>query len=192
MSVNATQRKLGRLQLCAIAAVFLGPLLIANYMYWAGMITPGEPSNNGLLFDPIVSVRDELPGSALHSFADGKWVMLYASDEECESMCRESLFRMRQTHLMVGRDMDRIVRIFLHGDSPLDTAFLQQEHPDLKTIDDSSLASLLEEKRPDNLISGGIYLIDPHANLVMYFPPALDPPDLVEDVRHLLKLSRIG
>ena len=161
-------------------------------MYWAGMITPGELTNSGVLFDPIVSVRDELPGSAFHSLADGKWVMLYASEEECESMCRESLFRMRQTHLMVGRDMDRIVRIFLHGDIPLDTAFLQQEHPGLRTIDDASLARLLEEKRPGDLTRGGIYLIDPHANLVMYFPPELDPPDLVYDVRHLLKLSRIG
>jgi hypothetical protein len=39
---------------------------------------------------------------------------------------------------------------------------------------------------------GGIYLIDPLANLVMYFPPDLGPRELVDDVKHLLRLSRIG
>jgi hypothetical protein len=39
---------------------------------------------------------------------------------------------------------------------------------------------------------GGVYLIDPLGNLVMYFPPDLDPKDAVRDIKHLLKLSNIG
>jgi hypothetical protein len=34
--------------------------------------------------------------------------------------------------------------------------------------------------------------VDPLGNLVMYFPPDLDLRDMVEDIQHLLDLSRIG
>ena len=70
--------------------------------------------------------------------------------------------------------------------------FLEGEHPGLKTINDRALAEYLEERRPKDRMPGGIYLFDPLANLVMYFPPDLEPRDLVDDVKHLLRLSRIG
>jgi len=34
--------------------------------------------------------------------------------------------------------------------------------------------------------------MDPLGNLVMYFVPDVDPSDMVGDIKHLLKLSRIG
>jgi hypothetical protein len=51
---------------------------------------------------------------------------------------------------------------------------------------------LLDNKRPAALPAGGYYLIDPLGNLVMYFRPDIDPADMVDDVKHLLRLSRIG
>ena len=88
--------------------------------------------------------------------------------------------------------MERIVRVFLHGDSPPDTVFLAAEHEGLVTIADRNLAALLERKRPESLAAGGYYLIDPLSNLVLYFPPDINPADLVDDIKRLLKLSRIG
>lgn len=88
--------------------------------------------------------------------------------------------------------MGRVVRVFLHGDSPPDKVLLEGEHPGPQTINDKGLRDLLEERRPGNVVPDGIYLLDPHANLVMYFPPELDPRHVVDDVKHLLKLSRIG
>jgi hypothetical protein len=118
--------------------------------------------------------------------------MLYVNEAMCEEPCREALYRQRQLRLMLGKEMDRIVRVFLHGDSVPDTVFIEGEHPGLRTIRDKDLGALLNEKRPEQLMPGGIYLIDPLANLVMYFPPDLNPGDVVDDVKHLLKLSQIG
>ena len=42
------------------------------------------------------------------------------------------------------------------------------------------------------LDTGGYYLVDPLGNLVMYFQPDIDPQAMVEDIKHLLELSRIG
>jgi hypothetical protein len=93
---------------------------------------------------------------------------------------------------MLGREMDRLTRVFLHGDIPPDKVWLADEHAGLVTMQDGALAELLKSKRPVDLEAGGYYLVDPLGNLVMYFPPGIDPADMVEDIDHLLELSRIG
>jgi hypothetical protein len=93
---------------------------------------------------------------------------------------------------MLGKEMDRLVRVFLHGDTTPDTVFLADEHAGLITLKDSGVSDLLENKKPAELAAGGYYLVDPLGNLVMYFRPDIDPGDMVEDIKHLLELSRIG
>ena len=190
--MNEQKANRGRLQLAIIAAVFLGPLGLASWMYVSGSFTPEGRSNHGALLDPVVNVGAVLPESAIVAESGGQWLMLYANAAECGDDCREALYRLRQARLMLGREMERVGRIFLHGDSSPDRVFLEGEHPGLKTMNDNGLRDLLEQKRPKSLMPGGIYLFDPLANLVMYFPPDLEPRDMVDDIKHLLKLSRIG
>jgi hypothetical protein len=70
--------------------------------------------------------------------------------------------------------------------------FLDEQHRGLKTLDNGSLAQDLRSALPGNTASGGYYLLDPIGNLVMYFHPNLGPREMVDDIRHLLELSRIG
>ena len=190
--MNGNVSKGGRLQLAIIALVFFGPLILATWMYMSGRLQPAGTTNHGTLLTPVAALADEMPESPVVALADGKWLLLYANETSCEESCRDALFRQRQIRLMLGQEMDRIVRVFLHGDATPDRVFLDNEHQGLKTITDNGLASLLEERRPEGLRPGGIYLVDPLANLVMYFAPDLDPRDVVEDLKHLLELSRIG
>lgn len=191
--MNDTPRKSGRLQLLLIAAVFIGPLIVAAWLYTGGeALQPEGRSNHGVLLEPIVSIADELPGSPVAEHYDNAWLLLYMNGAECEESCRDALYAYRQARLMLGKEMDRVRRVFLHGDTPPDTVFLAEEHPGLITIEDSGLASLLNNKRPADIPAGGYYLIDPLGNLVMYFRPDLDPANMVDDIKHLLRLSRIG
>ena len=183
----------GRLQLVLIAAVFLGPLALAAWLYFAGQdLTPAGRTNSGTLLQPIINLPDALPDSPLHEHNDDHWVLLYARDGACDASCEFSLYTLRQSRLMLGREMDRLVRVFLHGDTPPDTVLLANEHEGLKTLQDGSLHELLHNKKPADLESGGYYLVDPLGNLVMYFEPDIDPAAMVEDIEHLLELSRIG
>ncbi|MCG8370075.1 MAG: hypothetical protein MJA32_06130 [Proteobacteria bacterium] len=183
----------GRVQLVLVAAVFLGPLALAAYLYFAGQgLAPEGRTNNGSLLQPIVNLPEALPGSSLHEAGEGRWVLLYADSGPCEEACRNALHTLRQSRLMLGKEMDRVVRIFLHGNTLPDTVWLADEHGGLMTLQDGSLGDLLENERPASLEPGGLYLMDPLGNLVMYFPPDLDPQAMVGDIRHLLELSRIG
>lgn len=186
-------RKSGRIQLLLIALVFFGPLVVAAWMYYGGQFAvPQGRSNHGSLLEPVVSLAELLPESPLHGGTEGSWVLLYLNPADCGENCRRALYTLRQSRTMLGRDMDRLKRVFLHGASAPDTVFLAAEHQGLITIEDASLTGLLDNKRPAELAPGGYYLIDPLGNLVMYFQPDIDPADMVDDVKHLLRLSRIG
>ncbi len=183
----------GRLQFLLIAAVFLGPLAIAAWLYYADTtLVPEGRTNTGALLEPIVRLSDELPDSPLYAVGDGHWVLLYANPGACDAACEHSLYTLRQSRRMLGEDMDRLVRVFLHGDTPPDTLFLSGEHEGLVALQDAGLEALLSGKKPAGLSAQGYFLIDPLGNLVMYFEPGIDPAVMVEDIEHLLELSRIG
>jgi hypothetical protein len=183
----------GRVQLLLIAAVFLGPLALATWLYFAGQdLTPAGRTNNGALLQPIANLKDAVPESPLYVHSGGHWVLLYANDAACDEACAHSLYTLRQSRLMLGDEMSRLVRVFLHGDTAPDTVLLADEHKGLVALSDSALKGLLDDKKPADLEAGGYYLVDPLGNLVMYFHPDIDPSAMVEDIKHLLELSRIG
>lgn len=193
MMTEVTKRGPGRLQFLLIAAVFGVPLLLAAWMYYFNSsMTPDSGTNKGALLLPIVSLGDEVPQSEIHKARQNQWLMLYSNIGECDEECGQALVRLRQSRLMLGKDMRRVGRVFLHGDSLPDTVVLEEQHAGLIIMTDSKLSVLLEGKRPTTLASGGCYLIDPLGNLVMYFPPDLNPKEMVGDIKHLLKLSHIG
>ena len=191
--MNQPPRKSGRFQLLLLAAVFIGPLLVAAWLYYGGgSMQPEGRSNHGMLLDPIVNLDERLPGSAIAKQYDQTWVLVYMNTAVCDENCREALYTYRQARLMLGKEMDRVARVFLHGQTLPDTVFLAEEHPGLIAIEDSGLASLLNDQRPADVPAGGYFLVDPHGNLVMYFRPDLEPAAMVDDLKHLLRLSRIG
>jgi len=185
--------KRGRLQIGIIALAFFGPMIIATWMYTTGQLQPAGSTNHGRLIDPVINLQENLPGSSPILTATGApWRLLYANEAVCDEPCRVALYRLRQIRLMLGKDMDRVGRIFLHGESQPDDVSLLEQHPGLITISDKGLARILDESRPRDLPAGGIYLVDPLDNLIMYFSPAIVPRDMADDLKHLLRLSRIG
>ena len=183
----------GRLQLALIALVFFGPLILAAWLYFGGEgLRPGGRTNHGALLEPIVDLGDLLPESPVHAHNDDHWLLVYSTDRACDEACEYALYTLRQSRLMLGKEMDRLKRVFLHGDSAPDTVLLAEQHAGLITLRDSSLSELLKNKKPAALSAGGYFLVDPLGNLVMYFQPDVDPADLVEDIKRLLKHSRIG
>lgn len=181
-----------RVQMLVIAGVFLGPLLIAAIMYYGGALQPEGRTNHGALLEPIISIPETLPESTIAEQGDGYWLLVYSDQAACGEDCTQALYTTRQLRKMLGKEMDRLKRVWLHGETPLDTVFLSKEHAGLITLADQDLSALLNNKKPAELPAGGYFLVDPLGNLVMYFEPGIDPSLMVEDIKRLLKLSRIG
>ena len=191
--MTESQKPRGQYQLVLLAAIFFGPLLVAALLYFKGDdLQPEGRVNQGALLEPIVAVSDLVPGSTMLEHNAGHWLLIYSNQGSCDEVCRDALYTIRQSRLMLGREMDRIKRVFLHGQSAPDTVFLADEHAGLVTLRDDPLAGLLDGKRPEGLAAGGYYLVDPLSNVVLYFPPDIDPANMVDDIKRLLKLSRIG
>lgn len=190
--MTAVRKTWVRVQLLLIAAVFFGPLAIAALMYFTGGLQPLGRTNHGELLEPVVNIPQLLPAAPINAHIDGHWVLVYVNDGACTKVCERALHTIRQSRLMLGNEMDRLLRVFLHGESSPDTVFLNAEHAGLISLRDGGFSELLDNKKPARLSNGGYFLLDPLGNLVMYFEPALDPGDMVEDIKHLLKLSRIG
>jgi len=190
-----TKRKdpAGRVQLFLISLVFFGPLILAAWLYFSGTgFQPQGRTNHGQLLQPLVNIGEALPEASVHEHNEGRWLLVYSNSGDCAADCEFALLTLRQSRLMLGREMDRLGRVFLHGDTLPDTVFLANEHTGLITLQDNNFSELLENKKPPELAAGGYFLIDPLGNLVMYFRPDIDPSDMVDDIDHLLELSRIG
>ncbi|HVF17951.1 MAG TPA: hypothetical protein VNA21_13605, partial [Steroidobacteraceae bacterium] len=105
---------------------------------------------------------------------------------------------MRQTRLALNDDASRVQRIFLATANCCDLEYLEKEHEGLITArveEEGEQALLATFPRYQDVpveSAGRIYIVDPLGNLMMSYAP--DAPDkaLLEDLRKLLKLSRIG
>lgn len=196
MTRASPKRASGRLQIWLVGLLFVVPLVVAVWFYYDGSFRPSGRSNHGAVLDPIVRLEDLLPASAAADLWQHYWLLVYHHDGDCETRCRDALHTLRQSRLMLGNDMHRLIRVFLHGELAPDRVFLDEfvaeHHPGLRVIGDEDFAELLATARPLQLPAGGFFLVDPLGNLVMYFSPDLDPRDMVEDIQHLLDLSRIG
>jgi hypothetical protein len=192
MTDNDSKKRSSKIQLTFVALAFGAPLLLATWMYKSDRWQPDIGSNNGTILQPIVNIADRLPSSPVVSLTEQQWLMLYVNTDSCDEVCLGVLYRLRQSRLMLANEMSRVTRVFLHGESTPDKVFLAEQHAGLITITDIDLVNLLAGKQPAEHRPGGIYLIDPFGNLVMYFSPDLPPGEMVEDIKHLLKLSRIG
>jgi hypothetical protein len=186
------KRASGWLQVVLIGLLFGVPLVLAAWLYYGGSFRPAGRTNHGALLEPIVNLAGTIPASSAVRLAEGHWLLVYANDDECGAECRDALYTLRQSRLMLGHDAGRLTRVFLHGELAPDRVFLQEHHAGLEVVEDPDFADLLATIRPEQLPAGGFFLVDPLGNLVMYFAPDIDPGDMVDDIEHLLDLSRIG
>lgn len=192
-----------RKQLTLVLVMFLGPLLAAILLYaTADRWMSGDPTaQHGHLYQPVRTLEalplTGLDGKAL-SLADlrGKWSVVVIGSGDCPATCREALYKVRQAHKAQGKNIGRVQRLFVAlGGAPGDEVrnFLKRDHPHLKVATPSEGKKALSAfKSPQEQGPAGIYVVDPHANLVLRYGFAAGAEGILEDLDHLLKHSTIG
>jgi cytochrome oxidase Cu insertion factor (SCO1/SenC/PrrC family) len=188
--------------LAMLAGLFLLPLLLAFYMYYATDWRPMKRVNHGTLISPVRALPAvKLPRESsvdADTAADAgalrnKWSIVYIGAGNCDEPCRQALYVMRQTRLSLNNEMSRVGRVFLTTGNCCAREFLTHEHPGLLVLDASNApGERLLHQFPADGRPYSLFIVDPLGNLMMSYDARQNPKGLLEDLQKLLRLSHIG
>ncbi|MCP3748223.1 hypothetical protein [Pseudomonas sp. SBB6] len=179
-------RARGRLQLLLILLVVLGPMILATSMYKLKFWVPDSRSYHGEMIGNG-QTRADLGVSA----EEGRWQLLVSTPKDCGLDCQQLVYLARQIQIGLGRDASRASHA-LAAAQPLASDYqakLDREYPQLQRypLDVSRYGTVSQGKQDAQL-----WIIDPYGNLVLRYDARVKGKDLLNDLRHLLKLSNIG
>jgi hypothetical protein len=183
-----------RVKLVLLGAVFAAPVAFSYiaYVFWR----PEKLGNYGELLNPPAlvakaSVRD-LGGKVFPlKTLGGKWLLIQSDSGACELACQTKLNRMRQAHLALGKNQDRVRRVsFMDDGLPGDRVL--QSGPDGLLWLDATGSTMLKLLPAAGSPRDHIYVIDPLGNLFMRYSKDVDVKGIVKDMERLLKASQIG
>jgi hypothetical protein len=142
-------------------------------------------NSNGTLIDPPRTLT-------LAQVFEGKWSIVHpaaACDQRTEALIEE-LGRVR---LALDKDAPRVRRVLLHAGGC--TGVTPKSHDaDLLVLATAGPegAALLASFPPAVDGKAGIYIVDPHGNLMMSYPASGSARGLLRDLERLLRMSNIG
>ncbi len=202
--VDKSAQSVSRAKMLGLMGLYAAPLVLA--WLWFAYVSMNEGAGvsvNGELIHPAVPLETfglasaEKPEWGLDDIR-GKWSMVYFSDDECDESCETALYNMRQIRLSTGRRMERVQRVFV-------TPVWEDMQEKLDEASEGLFVVGGDETRIDGLRSqfanaqshmddctDCMYLVDPYGNLMMRFAPELPAAKILKDLKHLLKVSRIG
>ncbi len=137
--------------------------------------------------DAVSSANKELLEKSLR----GKWLMLTRDSGACEEACRKKLYAMRQARLSLGREQDRVLRVFLVDNDIAPSAALMQEFEG--TIWISAKTSPWLKLLPASSDSRNqLYGVDTLGNVFVRYNADPDIKRMMQDFKQVLKASQIG
>lgn len=203
-NISPTKRWLARLQLLALFAIFMAPVVGAYYMYAKRDQLSLKTVNSGQLYrtpQDLAGIDFQLAGGAEMPFSkfEKKWYLLVIADGACEATCEKNLLTIRQLRRMQGKNVNRVVSILVHrnlsGTIAGDLAAkysIQQVTPSQPAVFDKWLEVFYGEREENEFDASRIYVVDPLKNLMMSYPSDVDPKAFYKDLKRLLKVSQVG
>jgi hypothetical protein len=195
-----------RQALVVLGLIFLAPAFVAWVMHHSGEQgwRPQGMTNQGQLVHParpLIMPADLVAGDRpLNVFLQGLWTLVYIGDSDCDAVCNENLYKMRQVRTAQNENMNRVQTLYLmQGERMSDglAQLVQEEYPNITVVPVSAAQAeaiapffLIGEKAMQG--AERVYFVDPLGNLMMYYEAGADPGGMLKDLGKLLKFSRIG
>ncbi|MGH8390532.1 MAG: hypothetical protein ACRESJ_34515 [Pseudomonas sp.] len=179
-------RRKGRLQLLLILLGVIGPMILATGMYKLNFWVPEGRSYHGELIGNG-QTRADIGVQA----QEDRWQLLVTAPKDCSVDCQQLVYLARQIQIGLGRDAGRASHALAAG-QPLNNEYetkLSREYPQLQRY---PMDLTTFSKATGDHAAPQLWIIDPHGNLVLRYDPSVKGKDLLNDLRHLLKLSNIG
>ncbi|WP_304640025.1 hypothetical protein [Pseudomonas sp.] len=190
-----TSARSGQFKLLAILAVVALPILAAWIMARFEVGIPTERNNRSELVEPVITLDDW--GVILEPIGYGSpWRLAVTLTGDCDERCLTLVHEARQINVALGREAGRVEHLMLTARTlePEMATRLAQEYPRLGvgTLDASGYRTSLRE-HPTGWSEGPqLWLIDPLGRVVLHQDPDQPGKRLLDDLKHLLKVSKVG
>jgi cytochrome oxidase Cu insertion factor (SCO1/SenC/PrrC family) len=187
----------GRLKMLLILLACAAPVIASYFTYY--VIRPEGRSNYGSLVQPprpLPAALDlrELDGRAVTvDSLRGQWLLLVVGSGACDSTCEKLLYMQRQLREMLGRERDRVDKVWLVLDALTPPTRVQEAIASgdaVRVLRASAVAvSGWLTPEPGQSMDAHLYLVDPMGQWMMRFPAQAEPSRVKRDLERLLRAS---
>lgn len=186
----------GRKQLLILLATFLLPVMLVLGLYWMNWNPSGGVSHGVLVSPPRALPEVTAMDYARQPFKPedwkDRWHLVLVTNHGCTELCQKNLYKMRQIHASLAKDIDRLQRVLLiTGQEPVaDVREIRRQYPDLVilTTAEDLVRVMTEGAQPDEQF----YLVDPLGKVMMRYSNAVEAKDIRADLLKLFKYSWAG
>ncbi|MET0540460.1 MAG: hypothetical protein ABWZ88_01770 [Variovorax sp.] len=184
----------GRWKMIAVMAMCAAPVVASYFTYY--VIRPEGRSVYGELIDPqrtlpplTVATRDGTP--VLLASLKGQWLLVAVADAACDKLCEQQLYLQRQLRESLGREKDRMDRVWLVSDAASPPARLDNglRGATVLRMPAVQIAQWLTPA-PGQALSDHLYVVDPMGNWMMRFPARMDAAGAARAKRDIERLLR--
>ena len=215
---NTDRRTNNRMVLLLIAGVPVTIILGATWLWY--FVVRGDldlvgilgTANRGVLVQPPRQIDESVlhePNGANFRYADlePKWTMVIPGTAgHCDTICENNLYITRQIHIGLGKDFNRLRRLYVSETGPDNTRLTVQALSDNRAAPASFATFLADEHRglqPLVIEPGGMdklfseyraqpsswYLVDPAGWIMMSYNEDISYKDVIADLKFLLQNS---
>ncbi|HET9822117.1 MAG TPA: hypothetical protein VFQ16_09865 [Burkholderiaceae bacterium] len=197
-STDAARRTArGRWKLLLVLAICAAPVIASYFTFY--VLRPQGRSNYATLVDPPRAIPEglaltDLDGRGVAAQAlRGQWLLVSVGGGQCDAACEQRLYAQRQLHAMLGRERDRIDKVwFVVDDAPLRPALREALSAAPATqvlrVPPTALTAWLQPAAGEPL-EAHLYLVDPRGQWMMRAPSRLEPSRFKRDLERLLRAS---
>ena len=187
----------GRLKMLLVLLVCAAPVIASYLTYF--VIRPQGRTNYSELILPQLPLPATLPLTDLQGKAvaadslKGQWLLVVVGGGGCDAMCEKQLWVQRQLRETLGRDRDRLDKVWLIDDGA------SPRPQTLQAISGGMPATVLQVPRAalsawlspaaDHTLEQHLYIVDPMGNWMMRVPADPEPARLKRDIEKLLRAS---
>jgi hypothetical protein len=192
--------RMGRIKMLLVWAVCAAPVVASYLSYY--VIKPQGRNNYGSLISPPVPMPTasrlhltQLDGRRVAPDAlKGQWLLVVVAPGACDAGCEQQLYLQRQLREVLGKDRDRLDRVWLVPDAgatpePVRQALLPaMAQAWVLRAPAAELGAWLQPEA-GQAQEAHLYLVDPMGDWMMRFPVHADPTRVKKDLLKLLKAS---
>ena len=187
----------GRLKMLLVLLVCAAPVVASYLTYF--VIRPEGRTNYSELIEPLRPMPAGLPltdlrGDAVNAESlKGQWLLVVVSSGACDAVCERQLWVQRQLRETLGREKDRLDKVWLIDDevAPRAQTLVAIRTNTSVTVLRVPAAALAEWLRPalGHALREHMYIVDPLGNWMMRVPADAEPGKLKRDIEKLLRAS---